>query len=122
MIARADRFNDDRIARDARTVLAAAQAVDSPGPIHSRQTARLDELLQIATIPVQVEFRSDNLTEVVIYKVGSLGTFQSRTIDLKPGRYVAVGSRAGYRDVRREFKVSPQGMGTPIVMNCEEPI
>ena len=79
-------------------------------------------MLQIAAIPVQVEFRSDNLTEVVIYKVGSLGTFQSRTIDLKPGRYVAVGSRAGFRDVRREFTVSPQGMGTPIVMNCEEPI
>ena len=122
MIARADRFNDDRIARDARALLATAQAIDSPGPIHSRQTARLDELLQIAAIPVQVEFRSDNLTEVVIYKVGSLGTFQSRTIDLKPGRYVAVGSRAGFRDVRREFTVSPQGMGTPIVMNCEEPI
>jgi len=79
-------------------------------------------LLRIATIPVQVEFRSDNLTEVVIYKVGSLGAFQSRTIDLKPGRYVAVGSRAGYRDVRREFKVLPQGMEQPIRMSCEEPI
>jgi tetratricopeptide (TPR) repeat protein len=122
MIARADRLNDERIARDARAVLVAAEAVDSSGTIHSQQTARLKELLRIAAIPVQVEFRSDNLTEVVIYKVGSLGTFQSRTLDLKPGRYVAVGSRAGYRDVRREFKVSPQGTDAPIVMNCEEPI
>jgi len=122
MIARADRFNDERIARDARAVLAAARAVDAPGTLHSQQTARLSELLRIATIPVQVEFRSDNLTEVVIYKVGSLGAFQSRTVDLKPGRYVAVGSRAGYRDVRREFKVLPQGMEQPIRMSCEEPI
>ena len=104
------------------TVLQQARGVSSPGRILVDQIARLDELLRIAAIPVPVKFQSDNLTEVVIYKVGSLGMFQSRTLDLKPGRYVAVGSRAGYRDVRRSFQVLPQGAGEPIVLSCEEPI
>ena len=83
-IAKADEFNDERIAADARGVLARARAVESPGKVLQGQAERLEELLRIASVPVPVEFRSDNLTEVVIYKVGSLGTFQSRTLDLKP--------------------------------------
>jgi len=121
-IAKSDQFNDERVARAAHGLLQQARAVSSPGRVLEGQVARLDELLRIAAIPVPVVFRSDNLTEVVIYKVGSLGTFQSRTLDLKPGRYVAVGSRAGFRDVRRSFEVLPQGTGEPIELSCEEPI
>ncbi len=121
-IADADRLNDERVARNARALLEQARGIASPGPILQDQITRLDELLRVAAIPVPVVFQSDNLTEVVIYKVGSLGTFQSRTLDLKPGRYVAVGSRQGYRDVRRSFQVLPGGTEGPIVLSCEEPI
>ncbi|MGI9343708.1 MAG: hypothetical protein ACR2QV_12725, partial [Gammaproteobacteria bacterium] len=121
-ISKADEFNDDRIAREARAVLERGAAVNDSGPVLEDQTERLRELLRVAAIPVPVVFQSDNQTEVVIYKVGSLGMFQSRTLDLKPGRYVAVGSREGYRDVRRSFQVMPQGTDAPIVMSCEEPI
>ena len=31
----------------------------------------------------------------------------ARRIDLPPGRYVAVGARAGYRDARVTFEVTP---------------
>lgn len=121
-IADADQFNDERAARSARALLDRARGVASPGPVLQDQITRLDELLRVAAIPVPVVFQSDNLTEVVIYKVGSLGTFQSRTLDLKPGRYVAVGSRQGYRDVRRSFQVLPDGTEAPIVLSCKEPI
>ncbi len=121
-IADADQFNDERVARGARSLLDRARGVASPGPVLEGQITRLDELLRVAAIPVRVVFQSDNLTEVVIYKVGSLGTFQSRTLDLKPGRYVAVGSRQGYRDVRRSFQVLPDGTEGPIVLSCKEPI
>ncbi|MFQ5634018.1 MAG: hypothetical protein ACE5G3_01625, partial [Gammaproteobacteria bacterium] len=121
-IAHSDQFNDDRVAREAHRLLEQARSVTAPGPALRGQMSRLTESLRIAAIPVPVEFRSDNLTEVVIYKVGSLGAFQSRTVDLKPGRYVAVGSRDGYRDVRRSFNVSPDGTGSPISLSCEDPI
>jgi len=119
-----DRFNDDRVAARARNALNQARAVPGPGPVLEGQIAQLDEALRIAAIAAPVVFQSDNLTEVVIYKVGSLGLFLTRTVDLKPGRYVAVGSRAGYRDVRRNFNVLPKGVGNPepIIMSCEEPI
>lgn len=124
VLGKTDQFNDDRVAGRARTVLNQARAVQNPGPVHERQIVQLDEALRIAAEPASVVFQSDNLTEVVIYKVGSLGLFLTRTVDLKPGRYVAVGSRAGYRDVRRNFNVRPKGVGNPepIILSCEEPI
>ncbi len=121
-IAKADALNDERVARNARALLGEARAVAAPGPVLSGQIDRLDELLKIASVPVRVVFQSDNATEVVIYKVGSLGAFETRAVDLRPGRYVAVGSRAGYRDVRRSFLVMPQGTDGPIELSCKEPI
>lgn len=121
-INNADRFNDDKIARSANALLEQARSVDNPGPVVRAQIDQLAELLRIAAIPVRVEFQSDNLTDVVIYKVGRLGTFLTRTLDLKPGGYVVVGSREGYRDVRRTFQVAANGNMQPIVLSCEEPI
>ena len=121
-ITNADRFNEEKVARSAGQLLVRARSVEEPGPVLSGQIAKLSQLLDIAAIPVSVEFRSDNLTEVVIYKVGSLGTFVNRTVALKPGGYVAVGRRDGYRDVRRNFRVVATGSMQPIVLSCEEPI
>ena len=75
-----------------------------------------------AATPLIVEIRSDNETEVSIYKVGRLGSFETRQIELRPGTYVAAGSRPGYRDVRLEFQVGPEVDMQPIVVRCEEPI
>ena len=69
-----------------------------------------------------MQFESDNLTSVVIYKVGPLGAFTSRTVELRPGTYVVVGTRDGYRDVRRNVRVDAAGSGAPISVRCEEPI
>jgi tetratricopeptide (TPR) repeat protein len=121
-IGRAERFNDDKIWREANAVLTRARGIESPGPVLSRQAAELARLLEIAATPVPVQFQSDNLTDVVIYKVGRLGTFSTRTLDLRPGIYVAVGSRDGYRDVRRDFRVAADGATPPVVLRCEEPI
>ncbi len=72
--------------------------------------------------PLTVQLVSDNVTDVSIYKVGKLGTFQTRELDLRPGTYVAVGSRPGYRDVRLEFRVAPEIDLQPVVVRCEEAI
>ena len=121
-LARADRFNDDAIAGPARQLVAQASAVPAPGPALSAQIERLDAQLKIAAQPVPVQFESDNQTNVVIYKVGTLGVFSRRTLELRPGPYVVVGTRDGYRDVRRNIRVDPAGNMPPVVIRCEESI
>jgi len=117
-----DRFYEDQVAQQASSVLESAQLISNPGPKLAGQIERLDALLRIAATPVRVSFQSDNLTDVVIYKVGQLGIFSARTINLKPGVYMAVGTREGYRDVRRSFRVVADGAMPPIILTCEEPI
>ena len=121
-IDRADRFYESAVSTRAREVLRQAQTVQDPGPVLSAQIGELGTLLARAAIPIVVQFESDNLTDVVIYKVGRLGTFLNRDLSLKPGSYVAVGSRDGFRDVRRSFRVSSDETPETIILRCEDPI
>ena len=41
---------------------------------------------------------------------------------LPPGNYTVVGTRPGYRDVRREINVVPGAALQPVVVRCEEKI
>jgi tetratricopeptide (TPR) repeat protein len=121
-IADADRLNEAPRAAVAAALLAEARAVPAPGATLAGQVRELARLLEVAARPVPVQFESDNLTRVTIFKVGDLGTFASRTVPLKPGAYTVVGSRVGYRDVRRQIRVGPDGVAGPVVVRCEEPI
>jgi len=92
------------------------------GPRLSEQRDHLSRLLKRAATPLTVQLVSDNVTDVSIYKVGKLGSFEMRQLDLRPGTYVAVGSRPGFRDVRLEFRVAPEVDLQPIIVRCEEAI
>lgn len=92
------------------------------GPRLSAQRDELSRLLKRAATPLQVQLVSDNATDVSIYKVGKLGSFETHELTLRPGTYVAVGSRPGFRDVRLEFLVGPEQEARPIVIRCEEAI
>jgi hypothetical protein len=121
-VADADDLNEDPAWQAARALADEARAAQPVGPKLAAQIAALERVLRVAATPVPVRFESDNLTDVVIYKVGRLGNFDTRTIELRPGSYVAVGSRDGYRDARRSFRVAADGSTPPIVVRCEEPI
>jgi tetratricopeptide (TPR) repeat protein len=113
----------DAIAADARKLLEQAAAVDEPdAPRIAAQRAELERLLNLASTPLPVQLRSDQLTEVTVYRVGPLGTFAVKDIELRPGTYTAVGSRNGYRDVRSTFTVLPGRSLPPIEVICSEPI
>lgn len=112
----------DEILADARIVLAEAQAVEDPGPNHSSQTEQLAALVELASTPIDVTLVSDNLTEVTVYRVDTLGTFMSTELSLQPGQYTAIGSRRGYRDVRKQFTVLPGRDNGPVEIICVEPI
>lgn len=106
----------------ARETLARASAIASPGPLLKKQTATLREWLTRADVPVPVALQSDNLTQVTIYRVGELGAFAQRSLELAPGSYTVVGTRPGYRDVRRQINVIPGTALEPVVIRCEDRI
>jgi hypothetical protein len=121
-LERPERLSSSEVRGAARAALRRAQSVADPGPLLRQQVASVARLVDAAETPVRVALASDNLTEVTIYRVGRLGTFDHKDMELLPGRYTVVGVRAGYRDVRRELEVQP-GRGVPTLdIRCEEPI
>lgn len=106
----------------ARATLNRASAVQDPGPVLSRKASELQELVAAAETPVRVAIASDNQTEVTIYRVGKLGSFERKDMELLPGRYTAIGTRNGFRDVRREFTIMPGRAPPSLVVRCEEQI
>jgi len=91
-------------------------------PRLASQIRELSRLLKRANTQIDVNLVSDGLTNVTIYGVGNINVFTEKLISLRPGRYVAVGIRDGYRDIRIEFTVAPEIELKPIVIICEEPI
>jgi hypothetical protein len=76
----------------------------------------------MAKTPVKVTLESDNHTEVAVYKVGRLGRFTSRDLDLRPGTYTVVGTRNGYKDVRQQVVVKPGQSVVRVTVICKERI
>jgi len=119
-IANPYRFNEDDVYRQALDVYYTGRAIENPGPKLAGQLDALEALLSDSQIPIDVPFASDNLTHVTLLRVAELGEFEQTSLMLKPGRYVALGRRIGYREVREEFTV---GFGqTPgrVVVQCAE--
>ena len=121
-IADPDGLSDPATLQRATMLLLQIARMREVGPRLENQKTELSRLLKRATTELTVQLLSDNATEVAVYKVGKLGSFETRELSLRPGTYVAVGSRPGYRDVRLEFRVAPEVDLQPIVIRCEEQI
>lgn len=100
----------------------AADELGPSSPDRAATLARLERIERIMTTPVPVTLVSDGQTRVTVYRHGRLGTFERTEVDLTPGRYVAVGVREGYRDVRVEFVVEPDDPDRRVVVRCVDPI
>ncbi|GAA5315378.1 MAG: hypothetical protein AseanaTS_05830 [Candidatus Pelagadaptatus aseana] len=116
------RLSNDSVYQQAQTTLKDARAIRNPGPILQAQINTLQQIIATARQPVSVTLHSDNATEVTVYKVGKLGQFAEQQLQLIPGKYVAVGSRLGYRDVRQEFVITPDGLAAAVTIQCTEKI
>jgi hypothetical protein len=112
----------DTVLADARQLVVEARAVAEPGPVLKDQIDKLDRLVTLAATPIAVQLQSDQHTEVTVYRVGSLGAFAAKDLQLRPGTYTAIGSRNGFRDVRQTFTVVPGRTLPPISVICSEPI
>ena len=119
-----DRFYEQDVFQQTLDIYYTGREVEKErgGPLLSGQLDKLEQLLETSQIPIEIQFASDNLTDVSILRVTNLGLFEETSVSLKPGRYVAQGKRIGYREIRTEFVV---GFGqTPDVVNvlCTERI
>ncbi len=103
---------------DATSALDEAVETVPSGPRLESQIARLETLLEQASTPVAVVLESDAMTDVMVFRVGRLGTFTRHELSLRPGAYTVVGSRDGYRDVRLRLIVSPGSPPNPPVVEC----
>lgn len=113
-------LSEDAVFAQARELLERAQADTGAGGAYRDTVEEFTALLSRAEVPVELVLVSDNATEVTVYRVGRLGSFERRALQLRPGRYTIVGSRAGCRDVRKEI-VLDAGMA-PVTIRCEERI
>jgi len=121
-IANPERFSEDAVFNDTLGWYGVGRDIPNPGPRLLGQLNELEGFLENSQIPIDISFRSDNVTEVTLLKIQDMGIFQQTSLALKPGRYVAVGKRSGYREVREEFTV---GFGlTPeaVIVQCDERI
>jgi hypothetical protein len=121
-LAKPERLGEESIYQNTSRLYQQALALEQKGPLLRKQLQQLNELLQVAQVPVAVLLHSDELTDVTIYKIAHLGTFKRQQLSLKPGTYTAVGVRSGYRDVRQKFTIDPEGASPIIEISCTEPI
>ncbi|MCW8196129.1 hypothetical protein F6455_15155 [Proteobacteria bacterium 005FR1] len=122
ILAAPERLTTPAVHQDYQAFLAETRKIQNAGPRLTRQLDQLEQHLQLAVQPVTVQLQSDNATDVTVYRVGKLGSFSQTELTLKPGTYTAVGTRAGYRDVRQEFTVSAKAERSPIIIQCVERI
>jgi tetratricopeptide (TPR) repeat protein len=117
-----ERFAEDAVYQQTLDVYYTGRSIEEPGPKLVGQLDQLQAFLESSQVPIDIRLESDNLTDVTLLRVGNLGAFEQHALSLKPGRYVAVGRRGGYREVREEFTVGFGLTPASVVVRCEERI
>jgi len=115
-----ERLSSEAVANEAEAAVARAAEVRPRGPRLARQVAALQQAVVGARTPVAVRLVSDGRTDVSVLRLGPLGSFKEKALDLRPGSYVVVGTRPGYRDSRRTLVVPPGRSPEPLMVRCEE--
>ncbi len=119
-LAEPERLHSPPVREEARHFLASLDNETAGGPRLAEGKRRLEAALKRAMTKVTVRLTSDDATEVTLYRVGRLGRFRDRELQLTPGTYTLVGSRPGYKDVRRELVVAPDAAPPHVFIACEE--
>ncbi|MEO1593882.1 MAG: protein kinase [Pseudomonadota bacterium] len=117
-----DRLSELPALRSASNLLGRLQTLEPRGPELNERIDTLQSILREAAVPVPVTLRSDGATTVTLLRVAQLGEFEQTEVRLRPGKYVLVGSRRGYVDARREFRVAAGEPPPSVYIACEQPI
>lgn len=100
------------------------QAAQQPAPRTrlQQQAVTVARLVAAAERPVRLVIESDGETQVTVLRTRRLGAVTREAVEVLPGTVVVVGTRPGYRDVRRELQVVPDSNPPPVSVRCEERI
>jgi tetratricopeptide (TPR) repeat protein len=104
---------------NAIALLAEIEAIEPKGPQLKDRSERLGRMVNAAQTTVEINIESDTFTDISVYKVGKLGRFDSRQLNLRPGTYTVVGTRDGYQDIRREIVIKPGQGSMRVTIKCE---
>ena len=118
IVAAPQRLSNESLYLEAGNILQDAQNLDRAGPQLQDLIGQVDDLLVLYRDPVEVVLISDNNTDVIVSNVGRLGTFERKTLSLRPGQYTIRGSQNGCRDIFMSLDVLP-GID-PIDVSCPE--
>ena len=116
------RLGSEQVAREAEQLVQEIASISNPGSRVGQKTVKLKELLRLVKQPISITLQSDNQTDIAIYKIGRLGRFEKRKVELKTGKYTIVGSRTGFRDIRKVLTVTTDMPSKTIIVRCDEPI
>lgn len=115
-----ERFAEDAVFEQTKDVYFTGRAIENPGPLLNGQLDELEVLLENSQVPIEIQLVSDGLTDVTLLRIEHLGNFEQTSVSLKPGRYVAVGRRPGYREAREEFTVGFGLTPSSVIVQCDE--
>lgn len=103
----------------AETLVREAQNLEPKGIDFTRSLEQLERMVVAARKPVRLTITSDNQTQVDVYRIGRLGRFSQKELDLKPGVYTVVGYRDGYQDVRQQVVIDPGQENLRVTIICK---
>jgi len=118
-LAQPDTLESESQLKKAILLLSEAGDVEPQGPKLVDRIVHLQRRVNIAETPIKITIESDNLTHVAVYKVGKLGRFEVRELELRPGTYTVVGARDGYQDVRQKIVVKPGRQPIRVTVKCK---
>ena len=115
-------IQDDEELSMARQAIVFASRINSDSKHLQSQIDDLSKLISVARTPINVEIKSDNRTNVTVYRVRQFGKLSSTVLALHPGAYTIVGTRPGYRDVQYNLRLMSGMTPEPIYISCSEEI
>ncbi|MEM7610461.1 MAG: serine/threonine-protein kinase [Pseudomonadota bacterium] len=122
IVANPDQLSETDSLREASALLTRLNELTPQGPELSQRKRELENVLVKVAIPIPVTLQSDGQTNVTLLRVSRLGAFTSTEVRLRPGLYTLVGSRRGFVDVRRQFRVRPGETPAAVFIACDQPI
>jgi tetratricopeptide (TPR) repeat protein len=116
------RLSNNNVYQEAQNIYKQATEIQNQDVNLLKQITSVQHILRQSKLPINIEILSDDLTRITIYRIGDIGHFTNKNMSLKPGEYTLIGSRNGYRDIRKVVNLLPGSKNNKILVKCVEKV